>query len=202
MNLSLSLYIYIYVYMYMYIYLSLSLCIYIYIYIPGLLEAHGELVDAEGHEEGLLRVVVGEVRADADDGGELRLVQHRDLVRDDLPEGLALGAHGSHFDILVAYIYIYIYIIRMYTHNIHNIRVHVCILVAQHGDARARAEDVLGHGAVLHVGLAAHVVVRVGGVHALLASRGPSGFSKGGFSNNNTIITHKLLNPPLLNPPL
>ena len=28
------------------------------------------------------------------------------------------------------------------------------------------------------------------------------GFSKGGFSNNDIIITHKLLNPPLLTPPL
>ena len=28
------------------------------------------------------------------------------------------------------------------------------------------------------------------------------GLVKGGFSNNDMIITHKLLNPPLLNPPL
>mmetsp|Transcript_4733 Transcript_4733/g.12893 ORF Transcript_4733/g.12893 Transcript_4733/m.12893 type:complete len:572 (+) Transcript_4733:343-2058(+) len=111
----------------------------------GLAEAHGEVRDAVGHQQRLLRVAVGEVRANANDGGELCRVQHRDVVLDDLPEGLALCAQGSHHDVLVAH----------------------------HRDAGTRAEHMLGHGPVLDVGQTGGRVVRVGGMHAVVTSRGP-----------------------------
>lgn len=66
------------------------------------LEAHGELRNAEGHEQRLVRVAVGKVRADAYDGRELGTVQGVDLVPDDLPEGLPLGHHRAHRHGLVA----------------------------------------------------------------------------------------------------
>mmetsp|Transcript_93321 Transcript_93321/g.267600 ORF Transcript_93321/g.267600 Transcript_93321/m.267600 type:complete len:386 (-) Transcript_93321:67-1224(-) len=106
------------------------------------LKADRELLDAEVHEQGLVLVAVGKVRADAHDGSELSSVEHLDFVVDDFPEGLAFRLQRANVD----------------------------LLVALHGDAWTRAEDVLCQSAILPVRLAMVAVVRNGGMHAVAAA--------------------------------
>mmetsp|Transcript_44129 Transcript_44129/g.137415 ORF Transcript_44129/g.137415 Transcript_44129/m.137415 type:complete len:457 (-) Transcript_44129:31-1401(-) len=111
----------------------------------GLLQADGELRDAVGHEQGLLRVALAEVGPDAHDGRELRRVEDGDPVVDDFPEGLPGGEEP---------------------------RPHGDGLIAQHGHAWPGAEDVLADRPVLEEGGALLVVVGRGGVHAVAAAGG------------------------------
>mmetsp|Transcript_16714 Transcript_16714/g.36651 ORF Transcript_16714/g.36651 Transcript_16714/m.36651 type:complete len:214 (+) Transcript_16714:484-1125(+) len=107
-----------------------------------LLEADGKLRYAVRHQQRLLRVTVGKVGSNTDDGCKLCSVQDRDAVVYDLPESLVLClqclAHG---------------------HGV----------IAHHGNTGARAEDVLRHRSILFVRAALEVVIRWRRMDALTA---------------------------------